>query len=324
MKSKVIWKRIGTTGKACCLKADGGTLTINSGNLNLYSEQSNGLYGDSIFIKGGTITAQSEHGTAFNKAPVFSADYSYTVKAGSSSSDAREISNPTFTEQYIKIEPKPSSGDNGGNGGSGGGGSEAPAADTTAKDETATEDKWVNPFVDVIEGSWYSEAVKYVCEKGLMKGTGGNTFSPDEMTTRGMIVTILHRLEGMPSAGDNAFSDVKTDKYYADAVAWASGNNIASGYGNDKFGPDDTISREQLAVILINYAKYKGYDISAKADLSKYADAEDISSWASDAMSWANAVGLILGDGNSLTPTGNATRAQAAAILYRLVEEIAR
>ncbi|NLK92245.1 MAG: S-layer homology domain-containing protein, partial [Bacteroidales bacterium] len=188
-------------------------------------------------------------------------------------------------------------------------------------DETKTEVKWVNPFADVKEDNWFYEAVKYVYENDLMKGTGDNTFSPNEMTTRGMIVTILHRLEDSPSAGANSFSDVEGNKYYANAVAWASENNIVSGYGNGKFGPEDAITREQLATILMNYANYKGYDVSAKADLSKYEDSKEISNWALDAISWANAEGLIQGDGNNLTPTANATRAQVATILNRFIEK---
>lgn len=148
-----------------------------------------------------------------------------------------------------------------------------------AKEETETEVKWVNPFVDVNEDSWFYEAVKYVYEKDLMKGTNANTFNPNGVTTRGMIVTILHRLEGLPSTKTNSFSDVKTDKYYANAVAWASESKIVNGYGNDKFGSEDPITREQLAVILMNYAKYKGYDVTAKDNLSKYEDVKDVSNW---------------------------------------------
>lgn len=194
------------------------------------------------------------------------------------------------------------------------------------KDNTiiGTEDKWINPFIDVKEDSWYYDAVRYVYENGLMKGTSDKNFSPDEKTTRGMIVTILHRLEGSPSAETNRFSDVKEDKYYAKAVAWAAENNIVNGYGNDKFGPEDAITREQLAVILMNYAKNKGYDVSAKANLSKYVDSEDISNWALDAISWANATGLIEGSENSLAPLAEATRAQVAAVLNRLVEDIVK
>ena len=177
----------------------------------------------------------------------------------------------------------------------------------------------INPFADVKEDSWFYEAVKYVYEKDLMKGTSDNSFTPNGVTTRGMIVTILHRLEGELSAGANEFNDVKSDKYYANAAAWASENKIVNGYGNGKFGPEDAITREQLAVILMNYAKYKGYDITTRADLSGYEDAKSISSWAKDAMSWANAEGLIQGTGSSLKPTGNATRAEVAVILYRFL-----
>ena len=111
----------------------------------------------------------------------------------------------------------------------------------------------------------------------------------------------MHRLEGRPkSDAPNAFTDVRADKYYRDAVAWARENIIVNGSGNGMFGPEDSITREQMAVILMNYAKYKGYDVSMKADLSKFADGEYISPWAKDAMSWANAEGLIQGSGSQL------------------------
>ncbi len=304
--------------RACCLKADGGTLTVNSGNINLTSTVSNGVYGDTIVINGGTITAQSETGRAFNKEAVFSSKYSYIIKEGKSPSDAVKTTKATFAKGYIKIEAIASEDSNGDKGGGGGGKN---TATSSATDETVTVGIWVNPFTDVTEDSWYSEAVRYVYENNLMMGTGENTFNPNDMTTRGMIVTILHRLEGSPAAGANSFTDLE-DKYYANAVAWASENNIASGYGNDKFGPEDSITREQLAAILMNYAKYKGYDITAKADLSRFEDSNDISSWARDALSWANAEGLIQGDNNNLMPAGNATRAQVAAILNRFAEKI--
>ena len=158
-----------------------------------------------------------------------------------------------------------------------------------------------------------------------MVGTSDANFSPYTNTTRGMIVTMLHRLEGTPKVtAANEFTDVGSDKYYTDAVAWASDNTIVSGYGNGMFGPEDSITREQMAVILMNYAKYKGYDISMKADLSKFADEESISPWAKDAMSWANAEGLIQGSGSQLMPADNALRCQVAAILQRFIETIAK
>ncbi|MGI6751577.1 MAG: S-layer homology domain-containing protein [Anaerovoracaceae bacterium] len=176
-------------------------------------------------------------------------------------------------------------------------------------------------FKDVKEENWFYESVKYVYENDLMNGTGDNRFSPDGVATRGMIVTILHRLEGLPLGKENKFTDVEEGKYYVDSVVWASENGIVSGYGNNKFGPEDPITREQLAGILLNYTKYKGNNVSLKADLERFEDSKEISDWAMDAMSWANAEELIQGDGKNLTPRGNATRAQVAAILYRFVKK---
>lgn len=178
------------------------------------------------------------------------------------------------------------------------------------------------PFTDVKETDWFYDAVRYVYENGMMSGTGSSTFAPDSSTTRGMIVTILHRLEGTPSASGEQFSDVPAAQYYAKAVAWASANGIVSGYGNGCFGPNDPITREQLAAILYRYADYKGYGVSIgkKADLSGYADAASISDWAVSAFQWACGAGIIGGSDGKLTPQGAATRAQTAAMLYRFCE----
>lgn len=179
------------------------------------------------------------------------------------------------------------------------------------------------PFDDVAETAWYHEAVAYVYEIGLTSGTGIKTFSPDVTTTRGMIVTILHRLEGTPSANSTVFSDVASGKWYSEAVNWASSKDIVNGYGNGKFGPEDTITREQMAAILYRYARYKGYDVSASTSLSKYTDASQISSYAVESMVWANAAELITGTTNTtLSPKGSATRAQVAVILMRFCNNI--
>lgn len=180
------------------------------------------------------------------------------------------------------------------------------------------------PFIDVAKSDWFYDNVYYVYKNNLMKGTSETTFAPYSNTTRAMIVTILHRLEGTPKAGANPFTDVAEGSYYYDAVAWASENKIVSGYGDDKFGPENPITREQMALILMNYAKFKGYDVSAKADISKFDDGANVSDWAKDAMSWANAKGLIQGDANKLMPAGNATRAQVAAILNRFIDNPAK
>lgn len=181
------------------------------------------------------------------------------------------------------------------------------------------------PFTDVAAGAWYYDAVRFVYEKSLMQGTRATTFSPSATTTRGMIVTILHRLEWAPVVGSNPFSDVESGEYYADAVAWAAENGIVNGYGGGKFGPEDAITREQMAVILMNYAKLKGYDTTTMADLDKFSDAGKINAWAQTAMGWANANELINGKGSGiLDPYGNATRAEVAAILQRFVENVVK
>ena len=156
-----------------------------------------------------------------------------------------------------------------------------------------------------------------------MTGTAQNTFSPSLTTTRGMIVSILYRQEGEPAASSNAsFSDVTSGVYYEDAVNWAAAEGIVNGYSDSAFGPNDAITREQMAAILMNYAQYKGQDVSARADLSAYSDAESVSAWAEEAMSWANAEGLINGMSDTeLAPKGHATRAQVAAILQRFLAE---
>lgn len=182
------------------------------------------------------------------------------------------------------------------------------------------------PFADVTEADWFYDAVSYVYEEGLMNGTSNTAFEPNLTTTRGMIVTILYRLEGSPAVSiASGFSDVADSQYYADAVAWAAANQIVTGYDENTFGPDDTITREQMAAILYRYAGYKGYDVTASTDLSAYTDADDISVWAQTAMNWANAQELITGvTSTTLEPAGSATRAQAAAILMRFCETVAK
>ena len=180
------------------------------------------------------------------------------------------------------------------------------------------------PFTDVKEADWFYDAVRYVYENGMMSGTGASTFSPDTTTTRGMIVTILHRMEGMPSAAGEKFADVPADQYYSDAVAWASANNIVGGYGHGRFGPNDPITREQMATILYRYVQYKGYDTEIAGDISTFADGSQVSSYAVEAMNWAVGVGLISGVGsNALAPKGSATRAQVATILMRFCNSVA-
>ena len=185
-----------------------------------------------------------------------------------------------------------------------------------------------NPFTDVSENDWFFNDVKFVYQNGLMNGTSATTFSPEGTTSRGMIVTILWRMAGSPDMEDKIwgypFADVDATAYYGTAVYWARLNGIAGGYDDATFGPNDPITREQMAAILYRYAQYKGYDVSAKADLNKFTDADEISNYALEALQWANAEGLINGKGDGvLDPKGQATRAEAAAILTRFCENYA-
>lgn len=183
----------------------------------------------------------------------------------------------------------------------------------------------VDKFIDVNTGDWFADAVNYVVNKGLMAGVSETTFGPSIDTTRGMIVTILYRLENEPTAGTANFNDVASGQYYANAVAWASANNIVSGYGDGNFGPNDAITREQLVAILFRYAEYKGYDLTKRADLSAFADETSISEYAVDAMSWANAMGLVSGVSDTMiAPTNRAVRAQVAMIFMSFCEKIVK
>ena len=182
------------------------------------------------------------------------------------------------------------------------------------------------PFPDVTEGDWFYDAVRYAYENGLMDGVGDNLFAPNSDTTRAQLVTILYRLEGQPApSGDSGFSDVAAGTWYTDAVAWAAENGIVNGVSETEFAPGKDITREQLATILFRYAEAKGYDVSARVDLSAYPDANQIQSYAAESVAWAVAEGLIQGfEDNTLRPAGNATRAQIATILMRFCEGVAK
>lgn len=186
-------------------------------------------------------------------------------------------------------------------------------------DATPSETK----FNDVSANDWFASAVDYVTGKGMMNGTADNTFSPKANTTRGMVVTVLYRLENQPSTSAASFTDVASGAYYANAVAWANANGIVSGYGSGKFGPNDKVTREQLAAILYRYAQYKKYDVSGANSLDGYADAQSVSSYAVPALQWANAAGVVTGkSGSKLDPKGNAVRAEVAAMLMRFCENV--
>lgn len=174
-------------------------------------------------------------------------------------------------------------------------------------------------FSDVDESDWFYEDVKYVSQNKLMNGTSNTEFSPEELTTRGMIVTILWRLEGEPTEKGKEFDDVAEDTYYHKAVSWAATNGIVSGYSETAFGPEDAATREQLAAIIYRYASYKKCDLSKTASLDGYNDKNAISDYAVKSLEWASANGIITGTTNeTLSPKDFVTRCQIAAILKRL------
>lgn len=189
-------------------------------------------------------------------------------------------------------------------------------------------ENWDNPFTDVSENDWYYDGVAFMTRNGLMSGVGGGRFDPGGTTDRGMIVTLLYKIEGAPRVTSSAaFTDVPAGQYYTDAVAWAAANNIVAGYNDNTFRPGDKITREQMATILYNYAGYKGYDVSGRSDLSGYADVGSVSSWALTAMRWAHSEGLISGrTAATLVPNGaegTAKRSEAAVLLMKFCRQIA-
>ena len=182
------------------------------------------------------------------------------------------------------------------------------------------------PFVDVSGGDWFYDSVKYTYEKGIILGTSDTTFNPNTKLTRGMLVTILHRMDGKPTpTSQNKFSDVSKSQYYYDAVIWATEKGIVHGYGDgSKFGPDDNITRQDLAVILRNFAQYKGKNVNVTSDLSKFKDGNLVSDYAKTAMQWAVGKGVITGNNNgeSLTPHANSTRAEASGMIYNYCTKV--
>ena len=181
-----------------------------------------------------------------------------------------------------------------------------------------------NPFTDVPASHWAHDDITYVYENDLMNGTDGSLFSPESTTTRAQVVTVLYRLAGQPAADwENPFWDVPASAWFHDAVTWAWENDITGGVSSTHFGAGNAVTREQLAAFLYRYAQDQGYDTSARADLSGYSDAGLVSSYATEALSWANATGLITGTtATTLSPKGSATRAQVATILSRFCQDV--
>ena len=182
----------------------------------------------------------------------------------------------------------------------------------------------VNPFTDVSEKDWFYNDAMFVYKNGLMLGTSKTLFSPHGTVTRGMMATILWRMEGsLAPKGENSFTDVEAGMWYTDAITWAAENGIFAGYSMDKFGPDDPITREQLTAIFYRYADYKGYKLTVTGNLDKFEDADKITDYAKMVMQWAVGNGLIKGKSeNLLDPQGTATRAEISAMLHRFIEKV--
>ena len=185
------------------------------------------------------------------------------------------------------------------------------------------EKTWSNPYSDVQRGAWYYDAVQFVADKGLMTGTETTCFSPDEITNRAMLVTILWRQAGSPSSNNQVqFRDVDPSQWYGSAVRWAAANQIVAGYGDGTFGPNDAITREQMTAILYRYAQYKSYPVSATGSLNGYTDANRISDYATTAFRWICSRDIMSGtSATTLGPAESATRAQVAVILMRFYQE---
>lgn len=188
--------------------------------------------------------------------------------------------------------------------------------------ENVPSDTDSEPFTDVNANDWFDDSVKYVYENGLMNGTSADKFSPNSSLTRAMLVTVLYRAEGSPATNKSIpFGDVDMGAYYADAVIWAKQNGIVNGVTENDFAPNANITREQIAAILHRYASFKGYDMSASAELTGFADAKSVSEYAVEAMKYAVGAGIINGKtATTVNPLDNATRAEIATILQRLIE----
>lgn len=185
----------------------------------------------------------------------------------------------------------------------------------------------IEPFNDVFEDDWYANCVKYVYNNGIIKGYNSNTFAPNDKLTRGMLVTVLYRMEGSPkNDGKSSFLDVDSNEWYSQAVKWAKTNGIVHGYGNtNNFGPNDNVKREDMVVILQNYAQYKKKNTQITSNLSKFKDYKNVDDYANSAIQWAVGKGVITGnDDGTLNPQETATRAEAAAVMQKYCNKVGK
>lgn len=317
----------GDSAAIACNKSTEVTIVAADGTVN------------TLAAKGSTLTIQDASGNsvysaaapcnvnfAFFSSPKLTLGSSYTLTGGSTTTTATAQTGTTTSSQ-------PGGGQRPDGTGSGTGGQRpsAPADGTTppekpdgSGDNGASGGNAQQPgpggFTDVSRDDWFANGVDYVSQKGLMSGTGTGTFAPNTALTRGMLVTILYQMAGAPEVtGTCPFRDVAAGSYYEKAAIWAAENGLVSGYENGCFGPNDPVTREQLAAILYRYAQYRGLDVSQTGSIGGFADNSSVSGYARTAMAWANGAGLISGMGdNTLAPRGTATRGQAAVILMGL------
>ena len=241
-----------------------------------------------------------------------------------------EFTMPSNNVLFTAVWKKTESGTPGGGGGAGGGGNAGNTGNNGNNTQTDSNVKEcpkdstcpIEPFTDTSKTAWWHDGIHYCLENGLMNRVSENRFAPDGTTTRSMIVTILWRIEKSPStAGKLSFADVPDGKWYTEAIRWAQSTGVVTGYSDERFGPDDSITREQLAAIFYRYAGYKKINTAARNTLSQFADTGDISGWALESIQWANAAGLINGRNSSqIAPRANATRAESASMIQRFCE----
>lgn len=289
-------------------------LTVTADNKSVYYGRSAPIYTFSIAGFKGDDEISDLIGS-----PVFSCDYTKGSAEGEYDINVSGFTSSNYNFEYVPgkltvLSPSSSGGS------SGSGGTVKPV------EPIVVENQYNNPFEDVNEDDWFYEAIECVNNKGLMSGTGITTFEPYLDTTRSMIVTILYRIEKEPDITKiNSFNDIIIDSWYYDAIAWGAENGVVKGYDNETFGPNDKITREQLAAILYRYAMLKDYIVNESIDFSIYQDYKKISSWSIDSMKWAVSQGIITGTSpTTLDPQGYATRAQTAACLMRFMQNMSK
>ena len=187
-----------------------------------------------------------------------------------------------------------------------------------AEKEEVSGEVWTNPFSDVTANDWFFDAVQFVNEHELMKGMDPSLFEPQTPITRAMFVTVLYRMQGLPDAGEEAFDDVNSDDWFAEAVAWASENGVVNGTGRNTFSPDAEVTREQMATLAYRYAKYRNMECIDKE--TDFTDSGDISEYAKTAVGFANETGIMTGDGGMFRAKSGAKRCEAAAVFMRLYD----